>query len=89
MPRGPDLDASDLNKSLFFPVTMDQNSAYIKVKWIDKTPNTNQNTFHLEKLRLLPLRYGDSIQVLAACTEEYLMTTATNDPLNFIRGQES
>lgn len=64
MSRGPGLDDSDLYKALFFSVTMDQNSAYINMEWVGKTPDTNQYSFHLEELRMLPLRYGDSIQVL-------------------------
>jgi hypothetical protein len=43
---------------------MDQNSAYINVEWIGKTLDTNQHTFQHEELRMLPLKYGDSIQVL-------------------------
>ncbi|KAI4283056.1 MAG: hypothetical protein L6R38_002453 [Xanthoria sp. 2 TBL-2021] len=62
--RGSGLDAADPNKPLFFSVTMDQNSAYINVEWIGKTSDTNQHAFHLEELRMLPLKYGDSIQVL-------------------------
>ena len=64
MNRGPGLDASDINKPLFFSVAMDQNSAYINMHWIGKMSNTNEHTFHLEELRMLPLRYDDSIQVL-------------------------
>ncbi|MCJ1441769.1 MAG: hypothetical protein MMC23_002261 [Stictis urceolatum] len=64
MNRGPGLDASDVNKPLFFSVAMDQNSAYINMHWIGKTSDTNEHTFHLEELRMLPLRYDDSIQVL-------------------------
>lgn len=62
--RGPGLDASDVDKPLFFSVAMDQNSAYINMHWIGKTSDTNEHTFHLEELRMLPLRYNDSIQVL-------------------------
>lgn len=64
MSRGSSLDAADPNKPLFFSVTMDQNSAYINVEWIGKTSDTIQHTFHHEELRMLPLKYGDSIQVL-------------------------
>ncbi|KAL8779833.1 MAG: hypothetical protein Q9213_006748 [Squamulea squamosa] len=42
----------------------DQNSAYINVEWIGTTSDTGQHTFHHEELRMLPLEYGDSIQVL-------------------------
>ena len=62
--RGPGLDASDINKPLFFSVAMDQNSAYINMHWIGKMSDTNEHTFHLEELKMLPLRYDDSIQVL-------------------------
>ena len=64
MNRASGLDASDVNKPLFFSVAMDQNSAYINMHWIGKTSDTNEHTFHLEELRMLPLRYDDSIQVL-------------------------
>ena len=64
MSRGPGLDAFDYNKPLFFSVTMDQNNAYINVQWIGKTSDTNQHTFNLDELTILPLRYGDSIRVL-------------------------
>ena len=64
MSRAYSLNAVDSNKPLFFSVTMDQNSAYINVQWVGKTSDTNQHAFHLEELRMLPLKYGDSIQVL-------------------------
>ncbi|KAI4235454.1 MAG: hypothetical protein LQ349_003162 [Xanthoria aureola] len=64
MNRSSSLDASDIKKPLFFSVAMDQNSAYINMHWMGKMSNTNEHTFHLEELRMLPLRYGDSIQVL-------------------------
>ena len=64
MSRGPGLDEIDVKKALFFSVIMDQNSAYINMEWVDKTPDTDQYSFHVEELRMLPLRYGDSIQVL-------------------------
>ena len=64
MNRGPGLDASDVNQPLFFSVAIDQNSAYINMHWIGKMSDTNEHTFHLEELRMLPLRYDDSIQVL-------------------------
>ena len=64
MSRGPGLDASDIIKPLFFSVAMDQNSAFINMHWIGKTSDTNEHTFHLEELKMLPLRYDDSIQVL-------------------------
>lgn len=57
MSRGPGLDTTDLNldKFLFFSVTMDQNIAYVNMVWVGKTPDTNQHSFHLEELRILPL----------------------------------
>ncbi|KAI4102016.1 MAG: hypothetical protein L6R37_004628 [Teloschistes peruensis] len=61
---GLDADAFDFNKPLFFSVTIDQRSAQINVHWIGKTPKRDQYTFHLEELIILPLYYGDSIQVL-------------------------
>lgn len=64
MSRDPGLDKIDLKKALFFSVAMDQNSAYINMEWVDKIPETDQYSFHVEELRMLPLRYGDSIQVL-------------------------
>ena len=64
MDRGAVLDAADVNKPLFFSVAMDQNSACINMHWIGKKSDTNEHTFHLKELRMLPLRYGDSIQVL-------------------------
>ena len=84
MSRGPVLNASDLNKPLFFSVTMDQNSAYINVNWINKTPDTDQHTFHLEELRLLPLKYGDSIQVLQRALKN-IHDYATDELLKLIR----
>lgn len=66
MSRGPGLDTTDLdlNKFLFFSVTMDQNVAYVNMVWVGKTPDTNQHSFHLEELKILPLQYDDSIRVL-------------------------
>ena len=58
------LDDFDLNKPLFFSVTMDQTVACLNVHWIGKKPDTNQHTFHLEELKMLPLKYDDSVQVL-------------------------
>lgn len=83
MSRGPGLDASDLNKPLFFSVTMDQNSACINMEWIWKTPDTNQHTFHLEELRMLPLRYGDSIQILQRALKN-IHDYAVNDLLKLV-----
>ncbi|KAF7505157.1 hypothetical protein GJ744_001223 [Endocarpon pusillum] len=58
------LDGFDLNQPLFFSVTIDQEFAGVNVHWIGKNPNTNQHTFHLEELKMLPLKYDDSIQDL-------------------------
>lgn len=71
------------NKPLFFSVTMDQNSAYINVEWIGKTSDTNQHAFHLEELRMLPLKYGDSIQVLQRALKN-IHDYATTDLLKLI-----
>ena len=62
--RSSGLEDFDLNKALFFSVTMDQNIACVNVHWIGKKLDTNEHTFHLEELRMLPLKYDDSIQVL-------------------------
>lgn len=62
--RGLDLDPSDMDKIVVFLVTMDQNNASINVEWMGKTLDTNEYTYHFEELRMLSLRYGDSIQVL-------------------------
>lgn len=64
MSRGSTLDDLDLNRPLFFSVTMDQEFAGVNAHWIDKNPDTNQRTFYLEELKMLPLKYDDSIQVL-------------------------
>ncbi|KAL9037569.1 MAG: hypothetical protein Q9214_005645 [Letrouitia sp. 1 TL-2023] len=64
MSRGPGLDTTDFNKFLFFSVTIDQNIAYVNMVWVGKTPDTNQHSFHLEELRILPLQYDNSIRVL-------------------------
>jgi hypothetical protein len=64
MSRGPGLDDADLKKALFFSVSIDQNCASINVEWVDKTLDTDQYAFHLQELRMLPIRYGDSIQLL-------------------------
>lgn len=81
--RGSGLDAVDPNKPLFFSITMDQSSAYINVEWIGKTSDTNQHTFHLEELRMLPLKYGDSIQVLQRALKN-IYEYAANDILKLI-----
>lgn len=70
--RGSGLDDFDLNNPLFFSVTMDQNIACVNVHWIGKNSDTNQYTFHLEELRMLPLRYDDSIQVLQRAIKNIL-----------------
>ncbi len=62
--RGPGLDGFDFNQPLFFSVTMDQERAGINAHWIGKNPQTDQHTFHLEELKMLPLKYDDSVQVL-------------------------
>ena len=64
MNHGSGLDAFDVKKPLFFSVTMDQTVAHINMHWIGKTSDTNEYTFHLRKLRVLPLQYDDSIRVL-------------------------
>lgn len=58
------LDDFYLNQPLFFSVTMDQEFAGVNAHWIGKRPDTNQYTFHLEELKMLPLKYDDSIHVL-------------------------
>ena len=83
MSRGSGLDAVDPHKPLFFSITMDQSSAYINVEWIGKTSDTNQHTFHLEELRMLPLKYGDSIQVLQRALKN-IYDYAANDILKLI-----
>ena len=62
--RSSGLEDFDLNNPLFFSVTMDQNVACVNVHWIGRKSGTNEHTLHLEELRMLPLRYNDSIQVL-------------------------
>ena len=62
MSRGSNLDDFDLNQPLFFSVTMDQEFAGVNVHWVGKRPDTNQYTFHLEELKMLPLKYDNSIQ---------------------------
>ncbi|MCJ1425972.1 hypothetical protein MMC29_003873 [Sticta canariensis] len=64
MSRGSTLDDFDLNQPLFFSVAMDQEFAGVNAHWIGKNPDTNQYTFNLEELKMLPLKYDDSIQVL-------------------------
>lgn len=64
MSRGPTPDDFDLNQPLFFSVTMDQEFAGVNAHWIGKNLDTNQYTFNLEELKMLPLKYDDSIQVL-------------------------
>lgn len=64
MSRSCTLDDLDLNRPLFFSVTMDQEFAGVNAHWIGKNLDTNQRTFHLEELKMLPLKYDDSIQVL-------------------------
>ena len=64
MSRASTLDDFDLNQPLFFSVTMDQEFAGVNAHWIGKNPDTNQYTFNLEELKMLPLKYDDSIQVL-------------------------
>ncbi|MCJ1424262.1 hypothetical protein MMC29_002149 [Sticta canariensis] len=61
---GLGLDPSDIDTIMVFSVTMDQNSACINVEWIGKPPDTNEYTYHLEELKMLSLRYDDSVQVL-------------------------
>lgn len=63
MSRGPGLDEFDLNQPLFFSVTMDQEFASVNAHWIGKNLDTNQHTFHLEELKMLTLKYDDSIHV--------------------------
>ncbi|KAI0100851.1 hypothetical protein GGR51DRAFT_575187 [Nemania sp. FL0031] len=65
MSRGPGLDDADLNKVLFFLVTMDPKLACISMIWVGKTPDTNQYSFHLEELDALSLSgIGDGIRRL-------------------------
>ncbi|KAI1127175.1 hypothetical protein F5Y10DRAFT_243320, partial [Nemania abortiva] len=79
--RGPGLDADDLDKFLFFSVTMDQMIACVNMVWVRRMPDTNQHSFHLEELRVLPLKYGDSIQVLIRALKN-IQDYATNTILN-------
>ncbi|KAL8635126.1 MAG: hypothetical protein Q9228_007355 [Teloschistes exilis] len=83
MIRGPGLDAFQVDKPLFFSVTMDLDSAHINVHWIGKKPDTNERTFHLEELRMLPLGYDDSIQVLQRALKN-IHDYAAGDLLKFI-----
>ena len=64
MSRGPGLDEFDFNRPLFFSVIMDQEFAGVSAHWIGKNFDTNQHTFHLEELKMLTLKYDDSIHVL-------------------------
>lgn len=64
MSRGPGLDEFDFNQPLFFSVTMDQEFAGVNAQWIGKNLDMNQHTFHLEKLKMLTLKYDNSIHVL-------------------------
>lgn len=83
MSRDPDLDEIDMKKALFFSVTMDQNIAYVNVEWVDKTPDTDQYSFHLEELSVLPLRYSDSIRVLRRVLKN-IYDYALDERLKFI-----
>lgn len=83
MSRASSLEAINPNKPLFFSVSMDQNSAYINVQWVGKTSDTNQHAFHLEELRMLPLKYGDSIQVLQRALKN-IYDYATDDLLKLV-----
>ena len=62
--RGLGLDPFDIDKIMVFSVAMDQNSACINVEWIGKIMDTNEYTYHFEELKMLSLRYDDSVQVL-------------------------
>ena len=71
--RGTGLDASAIDKPpLFFSVAMDQNVAYLNVHWIGRASDTNEHTFHLEELKILPLRYDDNIRVLQRALKNIL-----------------
>ncbi|KAL8767580.1 MAG: hypothetical protein Q9209_005952 [Squamulea sp. 1 TL-2023] len=73
MSRGPGLDAANAHKPLFFSVAMDQK----------QTADTNQYTFHHEELRMLPLKYGDCIQVLQGALKN-IYDYAVGDHLKLI-----
>ncbi|KAI4143888.1 MAG: hypothetical protein LQ340_006847 [Diploschistes diacapsis] len=64
MSRGPGLDKFDFKQPLFFSITLDQGIAGVNGHWIGKNTDTNQHTFHLEELKMLTLKYDDSIHVL-------------------------
>ena len=83
MSRDPSLAEIDIKKALFFSVTMDQNIACVNVEWVDKTPDTDQYSFHLEELSVLPLRYGDSIRVLRRVLKN-IYDYALDERLKFI-----
>ena len=85
MSRGPGLDAADLSKLLYFSVTMDQNIAYVNMVWVGKTLDTNQHSFHLEELKILPLQYDDSIRVLIRALkniQDYAVNTVLERVVN-------